>query len=87
MNRSLKSLVALAGIVTIVAMVLFPAAYGHGSFQAVNGPTTIFTSLRAALLILWLVVTLGSIVTARALMFHSWVPLEQQSHQSSPLLC
>ena len=86
MNRSLK-FVALAGIIAIVTMVLFPAAYGHGSFQAVNGPTTIFSSLRAALLILWLVVTLGSTVTAQAVAFQAFVPLQQQSHQTLPLLC
>ena len=86
MNRSLK-FVALAGIIAIVAMVLFPAAYGHGSFQAVNGPTTIFSSLRAALLILWLVVTLGITVTARAVALHAFAPIQQQSHQSLPLLC
>ena len=86
MNRRLK-FVALAGIIAIVAMVLFPAAYGHGSFQAVNGPTTNFTSLRAALLILWLVVMLGSTVTAQAVAFHTFAPLQQQSHQSLPLLC
>ncbi len=87
MNLRLKSFLAVAGIIAVLALTLFPAAHGQGSFQAVNGPTTVFQSLRAALLFLWLVVALGTTVTAQATALQSSVPLEQQSHQSSPLLC
>jgi hypothetical protein len=87
MNRSLKSFVALAGIIAVIALTLFPAAYGQGSFQAVNGPTTVFQSLRAALLFLWLVVALGTTVTARATTACCVAALDPQSHQSTPLLC
>lgn len=87
MNRSLKSLVTLGAILAIITMVLFPAPYGHGSFQAVNGPMTNFMSLRAALLLLWLVVTLGLTVTAQVLTVHCLDPHKEQSHHSSPLLC
>ena len=87
MNHSPKSLVTLGAILAIIAMVLFPAAYGHGSYQAVNGPMTNFMSLRAALLLLWLVVMLGLTVTAQVLKVHCLDPQEEQSHQSSPLLC
>ena len=87
MDRLPKVILAWLMISAVVAMVLYPAASGSGSFQAVNGPTAVFQGLRAALLVLWLVVVLGTTISSLMASSQDVGVLDQQTQRVSPLLC
>ena len=87
MNRLPKIIFTLLTVFAVMAMVLWPAATGHGSFQAVNGPTTVFAALRSALLLSWLIVAFGTTVLTLATTALPAALPEQQARQSIPLLC
>jgi hypothetical protein len=54
MDSSLKLLLVALLIVGVVALSVVPKDHGTGSFQTVNGPTTVFAGLRAAMLVMLL---------------------------------
>jgi hypothetical protein len=49
--RILKIALVAIVILAVVGLGLFPKEHGTGSYQSVNGPTTVFAGLRAALLL------------------------------------
>ena len=51
MSKWLKTGLFVALIVSVALISMFPKAPGQGSFQSVNGPTTVFDAWRAALLL------------------------------------
>ena len=87
MDRLPKVILAGLMIGAVVMLVLCPPAAGSGSFQAVNGPTTVFSALRAALLFLWLVEVLGTIISAVVASSQDDLLPYQQGPRCSPLLC
>ena len=49
--RILKIALVAMVILAVVSLSMFPKEHGTGSYQSVNGPTTVFAGLRAALLL------------------------------------
>jgi hypothetical protein len=71
-------------IVSIALMAGFPKAPGQGSFQSVNGPTTVFDAWRAALLVAAILLSAANAVTAP---FHSLAEGPAGTHDPKERSC
>jgi hypothetical protein len=80
--------IALAAmvIIAVVGMSVFPLEPGTGSYQSVNGPTTVFQGLRAALLLMLLVAAAATVATSHVVSAQR-VRATDQSDRSCPMLC
>jgi hypothetical protein len=69
MGPKLFSIVLVGvAIVAVVALSVFPMQNGTGSYQSVNGPTTVFQAFRSALLLTMILLAAGAVT------MHRWVP-------------
>jgi hypothetical protein len=57
--RILKIALVAMVILAVVSLSLFPKEHGTGSYQSVNGPTTVFQGFRAALLLVLILLGAG----------------------------
>jgi hypothetical protein len=64
MDTRLKLLLVALLIVGVVTLSVVPKDHGTGSYQSVNGPTTVFLGLRAAMLVMLLLAS--AMTTARS---------------------
>jgi hypothetical protein len=73
-------------IVAVAGMSVFPLEPGTGSYQSVNGPTTVFQGLRAALLLLLLVKAAATVATRYGVSAEK-VRVTARSDRSCTMLC
>ena len=73
-------------IIAVAGMSVFPLEPGSGSYQSVNGPTTVFQGLRAALLLL-LLVKAGATVAMSYGVSAEMVRVTARSGRSCTMLC
>jgi hypothetical protein len=71
MSRLLKTAFVVLLVSTVVLMSMFPKAPGEGSYQSVEGPTTVFTAWRAVILL-----TLILLAAALTVGSHHGVPAQ-----------
>ncbi|MDP9267151.1 MAG: hypothetical protein M3P27_02350 [Acidobacteriota bacterium] len=72
-------------IVAVACMSVFTVEPGTGSYQAVNGPTTVFQGLRAAMLVMLLVMAGATVVTSYGA--HTGTVRATDSERSCTMLC
>lgn len=87
MKVDLKSAFLFWLSMALLAMALFPASAGAGSFQAVNGPTTVFEAWRAVMWLMWLLVSVGLQLTAHVGAPKSCGAARERASLFAPLLC
>ncbi len=84
MSKWLKTGFFVLLIASIALISIFPKAPGQGSFQSVNGPTTVFGAWRAALLLTAILLSAGLTVHAP---FHSTAGVEASAHDPKDRSC
>jgi hypothetical protein len=86
MDNGLKLLVVGTLILGVLALSVFPTSHGTGSFQSVNGPTTVFQGLRAAMLVMLLLASAMTASRFRPLQAAA-VHTADRSDRSCAMLC
>ena len=81
-SRSLKVAFVAMVILTVAAMSVSPLEPGTGSYQSVNGPTTIFQATRAAMLVMLLLAAVMRLAEV-----HPVPALEMRTTDLSDLSC
>ena len=84
MSKWLKAGFFVVLIASIALISIFPKAPGQGSFQSVNGPTTVFDAWLAALLLT--AILLGARLGVHA-PFHSVSEVEANAHDPKDRSC
>ena len=84
--RILKIALFALVILTVAGMSVFPLEPGTGTYQAVNGPTTVFLGLRAALLLMLLLKAAASFASNSAVVAEE-VRATVRSDRSCAMLC
>ncbi len=84
MSKWLKAGFFVVLIASVALISMFPHAHGQGSFQSVNGPTTVFDAWRAALLVTAILLSAGLAVHAP---FHSTSGIQAGSHDPKDRSC
>jgi len=84
--RLLRIVLVALVIISVVGMSVAPMDHGTGSYQSVNGPTTVFESARAALLFMLMVMTAAT-VTLNRVVSAERVRATVQSDRSCTMLC
>jgi hypothetical protein len=72
-------------IVAVVSLSLFPREHGTGSYQSVNGPTTVFQGLRAALLLVLILLGAGMAAMKYPASATDEVRMNDHSDRSCPM--
>ena len=73
-------------MIAVAGMSVFPLEPGTGSYQSVNGPTTVFQGLRAALLLLLLVKAAATVAICCGVSAET-VRIAASSGRSCTMLC
>ena len=84
MSKWLKTGFFVLLIASIALISMFPKAPGQGSFQSVNGPTTVFGAWRAALLLTAILLSASRMVRAP---FHSSSGIQPGTHDPNERSC
>ncbi len=87
MSKAVKTAFVFWLAMSLLLMVVFPAHTGRGSFQAVNGPTTVFQAWRAAMLFMLLLISYARLLTARTSSETSLILLPDRASRFAPMLC
>ena len=84
MSKGLKAGLFVVLVASIALISMFPKAPGQGSFQSVNGPTTVFDAWRAALMLTAILLSAGQVIHA---LFHSFSGVEAGAHDPKERSC
>lgn len=87
MSHKLQFVLAALLLFAVALMTVFPAATGTGSFQAVNGPTSVFQAWRAMMLIFAVLLAFASLQDGRVRLIAQVLETSDITNKTVPLLC